>query len=76
MEVLLYLLVFTTFVAGFIVGWYGHQLTPYVAFWYNVCVKRMPVEDQRKPVAVKSFDAYLALTLRRRFTMERDRKLN
>lgn len=63
---------------AFFVGWalrgLVDELTPYFVFWYNMTVRKEPLGDEQR--VVKDLSTYNQLTLRKRFIMERNKRLN
>lgn len=64
------------FLAGWSFNTAWRDLTPYIIFWYNTTIGKPSYGEPSKPVAVKSMKDYDTLTLRKRFVMERDKRLN
>ncbi len=71
------LLLGLVFLCGWATNTVWRELTPYVIFWYNATVRKpLTYGGPPKEVVVKSIKDYEALTLRKRFVMERDKRLN
>lgn len=73
----LILLLGLTFLSGWVASTVWRELTPYVLFWYNTTIRKpLTYGEPPKEVVIKSIKDYEGLTFRKRFVMERDKRLN